>query len=75
MRTTVDIPEPLYRQLKSKAAVKGCSVKKLILRGVRAEIEGKAPQKRGRVTLPIIESKRPGSLRLTNQRINEILFP
>lgn len=75
MRTTVDIPDPLYRELKSKAAVKGCSVKELILRGVRTEIHGKQPPKRGRVTLPIFESKNPGSLKLTNQRINEILFP
>jgi hypothetical protein len=27
MRTTVDIPDPTYRQLKAKAAVRGCSVK------------------------------------------------
>jgi hypothetical protein len=75
MRTTVDIPDSLYRELKSKAAVKGCSVKELILRGVQAEIHGKQPPKRRRVTLPIFESKSPGSLKLTNQRINEILFP
>jgi hypothetical protein len=28
-----------------------------------------------RVRLPIIDSKRPGTLDLTNQKINEILFP
>ena len=75
MRTTVDIPDPLYRQLKSKAAMRGCSVKELILRGARSEIHGKQAPKRGRVTLPILESKNPGSLKLTNDRINEILFP
>jgi hypothetical protein len=41
MRTTVDIPDPTYRQLKAKAAVRGCSVKELILRGVEAELNGK----------------------------------
>ena len=39
MRTTVDIPDPTYRKLKSKAAQEGCSVKELILRGVQTEIQ------------------------------------
>ncbi len=75
MRTTVDIPDPIYRQLKSKAAVKGCSMKDLILRGVQAELAGNPVPKKGRVKLPLIDSKQPGSLKLTNQMINEILFP
>jgi hypothetical protein len=75
MRTTVDIPDPIYRQLKAKAALSGCSVKELILRGVQTELKGEATQKRGRVKLPIIDSKNPGWLKLTNKQINEILFP
>lgn len=38
MRTTVDIPDPLYRKLKGKAAREGRSVKELILRGVEQEL-------------------------------------
>ena len=76
MRTTVDIPDPVYRRLKTAAAERGCSVKELVLRGVRAELEGGKPARKARaVGLPIIDSKRPGWLRLTNQQINEILFP
>jgi len=76
MRTTVDIPDPVYRRLKTKAAQRGCSVKELVLRGVKAELEdGKPVRKAQTIRLPIIDSKRPGWLRLTNQQINEILFP
>jgi hypothetical protein len=75
MRTTVDIPDPIYRQLKSKAALRGCSVKELILRGVEIELQGNSARVRSRVRLPIIQSKRPGWLRLTNDQINEILLP
>jgi len=76
MRTTVDIPDPVYRRLKTEAAQSGCSVKELVLRGVKAELEGGKPaRKRGTIKLPIMNSKRPGWLRLTNQQINEILFP
>jgi hypothetical protein len=74
MRTTIDIPDPTYRELKSKAAKQGCSVKEIILRSVQKEL-GSRTGKKGRIKLPIIESKRSGWLRLTNRKINEILFP
>jgi hypothetical protein len=34
VRTTVDIPAPLYRKLKEQAAAQGRSVRELILLGV-----------------------------------------
>jgi hypothetical protein len=74
MRTTVDIPDSIYRRLKSRAALQGCSVKQLILRGVEAELQGKKEAGR-RIVLPLVETKRPGRLKLTNSQIDEILFP
>jgi hypothetical protein len=75
VRTTVDIPDPTYRQLKWRAAEQGCSVKKLILRGVEKELHVPA-RKRGRIRLPIVDSRKPGSLHLTNEQIYEIIpFP
>jgi hypothetical protein len=68
--------DSLYRRLKSAAALRGCSVKDLVLRGVKAELQVHGGRHRKKpVRLPIIASKRPGSLRLTNCKINEILFP
>jgi len=76
MRTTVDIPEPLYRQLKVRAVTEGRSVKELILRGVQNELRGSAAKRRGRIKLPLVRSKKPGSLRQDNARIYEIIpFP
>ena len=75
MRTTVDIPDPLYRKLKGKAASEGRSVKELILRGVQQELRG-SQKTSYRVTLPVVPSKRPGSLKLDNAKIFEIIpFP
>jgi hypothetical protein len=75
MRTTVDIPDPTYRELKSKAAQRGCSVKDLILRSVQKELRPRSRRK-GRIELPIVKSKEPGTLRLTNKMIYEIIpFP
>jgi hypothetical protein len=76
MRTTVDIPDALYRELKSKAAREKCSVKELILRGVEVEM-GVRPKKRARrVALPIVPSKTPGTLEIDNAKIFELIpFP
>jgi len=71
----VDIPDPLYRELKGKAASEGRSVKELILRSVEQELKSRRRSQR-RVSLPIIPSKRPGSVDLDNDKIFEIIpFP
>jgi hypothetical protein len=68
MRITLDIPGSLHRKLKKKAASDGCTMKALIIRGVERELYGHRP--------PIIPSKRPGSLKLDNAKIFELIpFP
>lgn len=76
MRTTVDIPDQMYRRLKGRAAREGRSAKELILRGVAQILtdERRAPGRR--VTIPLVRSKRPGTVTLDNARIYEIIsFP
>jgi plasmid stability protein len=75
VRTTVDIPASLYRQLKAQAAAQGRSVRELILVGVRATLtKGKRPRAR-RVKFPLIVSAGP-KVDLTNEQIYEHLeFP
>jgi hypothetical protein len=76
MRTTVDIPYPIYRRLKAEAAIQGCSVKELVLRGAKVVLARRRSGRKGKaISLPIIGSKRPGWLHLTNRKINEVLFP
>ena len=76
MRTTVDIPDPVYRRLKSRAASEGSSAKELILRGVEVVLKGGRRKSRRRVNLPIVRSKRPGTVELDNAKIYEtISFP
>ena len=76
MRTTVDIPDPVYRRLKSRAASEGSSAKELILRGVKQVLKERGRKSRRRIKLPIIRSKHPGTLELDNDKIFEIIsFP
>ncbi len=70
IRTTVDIPAPLYRKLKEHAAARGHSVRELVLAGVRAVLlEGQRPRPR-RVQFPLIVSNGP-KVNLTNEQIYE----
>ena len=72
MRTTVDIPDPVYRRLKVKAALDGCTVKEIILRVVNQELEG--PTRRIRTRFPLIRGKESRRLNITNEEIDEILL-
>jgi hypothetical protein len=75
VRTTIDIPDSTYRKLKSKAAAQGRSVKELILEGVEREFQHESRLKK-RINLPIVRSKEPGILDLTNEEIYGIIpFP
>jgi hypothetical protein len=49
MRTTVDIPDPLCRKLKSRAASERRSVKDLILRGVEDDLEPRRKKAKRRI--------------------------
>jgi hypothetical protein len=76
VRTTVDIPDSLYRRLKTKAAGEGRTVKELILCGVETELKRKAPRRHRRVSLPLVPAKGAGTVYLDNEKIFEIIpFP
>jgi hypothetical protein len=76
MRTTIDIPDDAYRQLKIKAAVEGKTLRKIALRGIYREIEIPAAQPARRLTEPILKSYAPGSIRIDNEQIYDLIgFP
>jgi hypothetical protein len=75
VRTTVDIPGPLYRKLKAQAAANGRSVRELVLAGVKTVLlQGQRPHSK-RVRFPLIVSDGP-KVDLTNEQIYErVEFP
>ena len=76
MRTTIDIPDPMYRRLKTRATGEGRSAKALILEGVEHVLKARPRARRRQVKLPIVSSKRPGALRIDNARIYDVIsFP
>ena len=76
MRTTIDIPDPMYRRLKARAAGEGRSAKSLILQAVEQVLTAKPGTASRKAGFPIVPSKRPGSLQLDNARIYDVIsFP
>lgn len=76
MRTTIDIPDAMYRRLKARAAREGRPAKALILRGVELVLNADTVATGERVRLPLVASKRPGKIRIDNARIYDVIsFP
>ena len=60
MRTTLDLPDDLFRQVKAKAALDGTKLKDLLTRYVQSGLRQSAPppgRSRKRSDLPVIKAK------------------
>jgi plasmid stability protein len=72
MRTTIDIPDETYRDLKIKAAREGKPVRQIVMRGIQRELAGAEEKPVRKLQLPLIRSSHPGTLELTNEQIDEL---
>jgi hypothetical protein len=70
MKTTVDIPDELFRQAKATAARNGFTLKDLVADGLRLVLRQPKPEGR-RLKFPLIPRK-PGAPRLTLAQVNRI---
>jgi hypothetical protein len=78
MRTTVDIPDPLYREMKVCAASEGTTLKEIILEGVAVRLRAgrMIAKQEDRPRFPAIRSRNPGSLKLGEEGVYEYIpFP
>ncbi len=80
MRTTIDLPEDLFREAKTRAVQQGTTLKKLmteyIRSGLRGQHVGMAPGVTRRPPPPVAIHRIPGSARVqarTNRQLNTLL--
>ena len=73
MRTTVDLPDPLFRRVKSVAALRGSTLREFIQEALQRAVTSDRGVRRRKVRLPLVRSKHPGALRLTNADIEDHL--
>jgi hypothetical protein len=57
VRSTIDIPDTLFREIKTNAVLRGETLKVFFLRAMKAELEVDRGASRTRVRLPIVKSK------------------
>jgi hypothetical protein len=76
MRTTVDIPDEIYKRVKMIAAEQGTTVKQMALEGLDLVLRGATKASATRLSLPLIRSKRTDKLAIDSEQIYEIIdFP
>lgn len=77
MRTTIDVPDALFRKTKALAALRGESMKDFIQRALEREVTGSSPQSaqrsQNRVTLPLVHLKSGRRLDLTDFDFDDLL--
>jgi hypothetical protein len=73
MRTTVDLPDPVFRKMKAAAALRGATIKQFVQRAVERELSTELRPKRRKLALPLIRGREKRILSLTNSQIDDIL--
>lgn len=73
MRTTIDLPDPLFRELKAVAARRGTSLKAVVRAAVEEEIRSTKSKAGRKLKFPLLSSCEPGSLNLSNAEIDDLL--
>ncbi len=78
MRTTVDIPDDLFRKTKATAALRGTTMKELIVSAIRKSVEeesrkGQKAKKVDMAKLPVIRLKGNRKLDLSDFDFDELL--
>ena len=72
MKTTLQIPDELFRQAKAKGALEGLKLQDIVAEGLRLVLAPKSsPSRRRRVKLPLMECGEPGSLQITDAMLDE----
>ncbi len=73
MRTTIDIPDETYKDLRMLAAERGESIRQLVLDGIQLVQQRSQRPARKKFVIPVVPSKRPGTLDLTNEEIDDLI--
>lgn len=76
MRTTIDMPDALYRKTKAIAALRGASMKDVMIEALEQNLKASsksAPAKAKRVEVPLMKTWKGPKLDLTDFDFDELL--
>lgn len=72
MKTTVEIPEVLFRDAKARAALEGLSLRELFIRGLRLALQTSPTQSGQKANFPLIRASQSVS-KLTDEQVYAVL--
>ena len=73
MRTTIDLPDLLFRQVKSEAAQRGLKLKELVVEALEKEIAAKTSRPRT-LRFPLIKGTGKRKIHPTRKELDESLW-
>jgi hypothetical protein len=73
VRTTVDLPDELFRDLKLKSVREGVTLKRLIVTALESQVHQVPARKPRRIRGPLIHCKSKKPIALTNAEIEDLL--
>jgi hypothetical protein len=68
MKTTIEIPEPLFRQAKARAAMDGLTLRDLFVRGLQLAVQTPSTTTKQRAAFPLIHAVKSASP-LTDEQV------
>lgn len=80
MKTTIELPDALYRKVKLLTAKRGATLKELLTDAIRSLLRTKPaikqPRRLGYGRMPLLKGKRkaPAGKELTPERVHEALY-
>ncbi len=78
MRTSIELPDPVYREMKIRAANEGTTIREIILEGIGLRLRGPrmTVTRESGPRFPVIRTRNPGSLKLGEEGVYEYIpFP
>jgi hypothetical protein len=75
MRTTIELPDSVYRKAEKVARTQGVTIEEFIVRTFERELKAEpdAPSHSKRVTLPLVPSKESGTMDLKDFNFDDLL--
>jgi hypothetical protein len=74
MRTTIELPDAVFRRLKATAALQGSTIKEFVQRAVERELGSVSPERRRVGKLPLIKGAGHMIKPLSGEEMDELLF-
>jgi len=78
MRTTIDLPDSLFKKMKAMAALRGMKMREYVMEVLEKALtpskRSHSGRKRREVKFPLIRRKKPGTIRYSNEQLEDLMI-